>query len=190
MMKRQNLWLALLLGILMANGAQAQIDPGGRQHAIALYNAYEAGYTSNDYRLFEQLFMGNPALTKRAFVSSVEYMTEIYETSPGDLEDALEFTFEVAQYIQTEFGDPMPMQLLTRMMNGDQRVPGDMMRYAAQLYPAYAQEIPQAPATQPAQYPSGFEAPAPNPNRGPFRPANAVGGPPKTKGDSNKKKTF
>lgn len=186
-MTRQTRLIGLFL-VLLSLVAQAQTDPEGREHALQLYQAYEVGEQMQSFEQFERLFMGRPELTKRAFVSAVEYMTEVYETDPVELEDTVEFAFDIAVLIEQQFADPLPKQLLVRMMNGDQRVARDLVNYAAQLYPAYAEELPLESGPASPQYPSGFEQPRTKPN-GPFRPADAVGGPPKSK-TTNGEKSF
>lgn len=186
-MNRRSIFL-LLLGLLCC-AAQAQTDPEGREHAIALYEAYEVGDYEEDYTLFESLFMQNPALTKRAFVSAVEYMTEVYETDPAELEEAALFAAGLAEYIELQFQDPYPKQFFTRIANGDQSAAYDIVKYAATLYPAYAEGEVVAPPPSNQGYSNQLQL-SPRPN-GPFRPKDAVGGPPKSKTtNTTEKKSF
>ncbi len=184
----RNRSILLLLVALLSCAAQAQTDPEGRQHAIALYEAYEMGDYQDDYTLFETLFMQNPALTKRAFVSAVEYMTEVYETDPAELEEAALFAAGLAEYIELQFQDPYPKQFFMRIANGDQSAALDIVKYAATLYPGYAED---STMVAPPASNQGYSTPvqvAPRQN-GPFRPKDAVGGPPESKNKKPREST-
>jgi hypothetical protein len=189
---------SLMLVLLMTASGWCQTDPEGRALAWQLYEAYEAGSGSGNYVQFEALFMRDAQLTKRACVSALEYATEIYQQDLNAASAALIFANELAGLIGRQFGDQAPSSLIQRMMSQDPTAMGEFSHYAISLYPGYASSAsanqspgqgpvshPGAPAYAPSQNGQGFPAYAPSqappryPASGPFRPADATGGPPK-----------
>lgn len=155
-MKNSLAWMLLLMALCLP--VEAQTDPEGRALAWRLYEAYQAGPKTEG---FSALLLQNPVLTRRAFVSSVEYATEIYQ---GDLESArraLTFAQVLANEIQTRFQDPEPAQLLARLLQQDPSSLPEFLRYAAALYPGYS-----SPGSSPGQ------------PGAPFPPSSTRGGPP------------
>ena len=192
-------WAGLFLLACLAMPAWSQTDPQGREYAWQLFAAYEQGEQSQSYEAFETLFMADPALTKRAFLSTMEYATEIYQ---GDLESAREavaFATELAGLIGQQFQDPVPSSMMSKLSRGDQSVANDFASYASALYPGYAalfqsagspggaNGYDQGPGAYPSDKAPPHSAPAntqpqppqADPSSGPFRPANTTGGPPK-----------
>jgi hypothetical protein len=227
-------FLGLVVTLLLTTSGWCQTDPQGRALAWQLFEANEAGESNGDYSQFERLFMSDPQLTRRAFVSAVEYATEVYQADMNAAGEALTFANGLAELIAGQLGDPAPSQLMQKLMRKDPSVMSDLLAYATALYPGYASSAASAygpggqygptttaPGTQGpgAQYgpttsgpgaygPGPGPGPGPNqgvdydqdddfspnqpggnpstgpgytypPSTGPFRPANATGGPPK-----------
>ena len=163
----------------MTSTSWAQIDPEGRQFALRLYEAYQQ---SQGGPAFQSLFSQNPQMTKRAFVSCVEYATENFQQDQKAAQDALMFATGLSQLIAQQFGDPVPQNLMERMMRQDYSVLQDFGRYASALHPGYAAAFQQSgPGNYPAQnpgYPSQNPGYAPGyPSQNPGYPAQSPGYP-------------
>ena len=140
-MRRSPLLLALLLTLWMASNGWCQTDPQGREHAWQLFQAYQAG-AGGDYVQFERLFMSDPQLTRRAFVSTMEYATEIYQQDMQGAQQAVSFANSLAGMIGSQLGDTTPSVLMRKLTSQDPKAMPDFARYATALYPAYATGAP------------------------------------------------
>ncbi len=182
-MRFRSLWLSLILTLLLSSASWAQIDPEGRQFAWKLWEVYQQ---SQGGPAFQSLFAQNPQMTKRAFVSTVEYATEIFQQDMAGARQALGFASGLAQGIGQQFGDPTPNALMERMLRQDYSVLPDFARYASTLHPGYAaalqqtgpsgypQQNPGYPQQNPGYGPSGY--PAQNPGHPQQNPGYGPGG--------------
>lgn len=155
---------SLVLACLMSLSAWAQTDSEGRALAWKLYEAYEAGSQGGNYNPFQQLFMQNPQMTRRAFVSTMEYATEIYQQDMNSASQVVAFANQLAQMIAQQFQDNVPASLMQRLMRQDASAMPEFVNYAASLYPGYAQgqgaygpsgQPGYGPGTQPGYGPGG-----------------------------------
>ena len=150
----------------MTTTGWAQTDGEGRQFAWRLWEVYQQ---SQGGPAFQSLFAQNPQMTKRAFVSTVEYATEIFQQDMPGAQQALGFASGLAQGIGQQFGDPTPSALMQRMMNQDYSVLQDFIRYGSTLHPGYAagmqqpqqnpgypQQNPGFPQQNPGYAPNGY----------------------------------
>ena len=137
-MKRTPFALVLLLTLWMASTGWCQTDPQGRALAGQLYQAYVAGANGSGYTQFESLFMSDPQLTRRAFVSTMEYATEIYQQDMQGAQQAVSFANSLAGMIASQLGDTTPSILMQKLTSQDPTATSEFARYATALYPAYA----------------------------------------------------
>ena len=170
-MKRVLLLGACCLSLLVTStAAWAQTDPDGRAFGWKLWEAYQSSGKDPNGE-FRRLFSADASHTKRAFVSAVEYATEVYQSNPQEAQETLKFAMELAQGIQAVFQDPVPTTLMNRMFQGDQSVPMEFVRYASQFHPAYAAELQQM---QQQQQPGGNQGYQPGGNQG-YQPGGNPG---------------
>ncbi len=169
---------ALLLFCALSVAGAAQTDPQGRQHALQMYEAYTAATQGGNYSQFEAMFMRDPQMTRRAFVSTMEYATEVYQSDMNSASQAVGFAGQLADLIAQQFGDQAPSAMLRRLLGQDPSAMAEFYQYACSVYPGYANGggNPGYPANtgMPGGYPQQQGYPA---NSGPFRPTNATGGP-------------
>jgi hypothetical protein len=155
------------LVLLMTSAGWCQTDSEGRALAWQLYEAYEAGGSAGQ---FEAVFTRDAQLTKRAFVSTMEYATEIYQSDMNAAGDAITFANTLAGLIGQRFGDPLPSSLMQRLMRQDVSAMAEFVSYATALYPGYATG-PAAAYGPGGQYgPTGPGANGPGGQYGPTGP--------------------
>ena len=165
---------SVVLMLLLSTVSWAQIDPEGRQYALRLYEVYQQ---SQGGAPFQQMFSQNPQMTKRAFVSTVEYATEVFQQDMQGAQQALGFAAGLSQGIAQQFGDPTPQALMERMMRQDYSVLQDFARYASTLHPGYAAALQQnGPGNYPMQNP-GYQQNPGFPQQNPGYPAQNPGYP-------------
>lgn len=171
----------------MTTGAWCQTDAQGRALAWQLYEAYEAGSGSGSYSQFESLFLRDPQLTRRAFVSTMEYATEVYQQDMEGAQEALSFANELATLIASQLGDSVPSTLMRKLFAQEPTATSEFATYAIALYPGYSSassasygpDSPQGPGggySQGPGYPQPY-GPALNPpyNPGTYGPASNPG---------------
>ena len=175
------LFYSLCLPFLMSISAWSQTDAEGRNFAWQLHQAASQGGNQGQ---FERMFMQNPQMTKRAFVSTMEYATEIYQQDMNGASQAVAFANQLATLIGQQFGDNTPSSLMQRLMRQDASVMADFASYASSLYPGYAaQGAGYGPGGANPGYQPGY-GPGGNPGYGPgganpgYQPGYGPGGNP------------
>ena len=143
------IFLFLFLGTAVQ--AQNYPDPSAEAHAWTLHRAYKSG----DSYTFEQQVRSNPTLTKKSFLFVMTYFGQQLEVNPTAAEEALYFAFELATYIESYLGDPVPNEILEAATEQNlQRVEQLTTSYTSSLYQGVAQSQPQT-TTQTTNYSSG-----------------------------------
>ena len=158
-MRRTPIVLTLLLTLWMTSGGWCQTDPQGRTLAWQLFQAYEAGSNGSGYAQFESLFTSDPQLTRRAFVSTMEYATEIYQEDMQGAQQAVSFANALAGMIGSQLGDPVPSALMQKLISQDPSAMSEFARYATALYPAYASGGQSGPGASYSQNPGTLRDP-------------------------------
>jgi CHAT domain-containing protein len=106
-------------------------DPAARKHAYNLYTVMQSG----DKNKFQTLFSQDPTLTKKAFLSVIEFLvTEVQKNPNADLATAGEFATGLAQVIESHLNDPVPSQIVQKFSASDNSVEQLMAGYVDSLY--------------------------------------------------------
>lgn len=131
----QNLSLSLLIFSLTAP-LLAQSDPAARDHAWTLYAVFLECSQSQDPANFIEAVERDPLMSKRAFVSALEYARENEHSNPDDARGAVIFCGWLAHYIGQIFNDPVPNEIIEGIK---QNLPKDVLYkktedYARTLY--------------------------------------------------------
>ena len=143
---RANLFRALLVALLLwasAPGvlAQAEVDPVARQYATQLYPYYLQGVQAGNWAPFIQACSADPVMTKKMFITVLQYSGEQAQVNPAAAQDALGYSRVLAKFINDSFGDPGPLTILQGVDAGRpilelQRL---TLKYALPLYPELQQ---------------------------------------------------
>ncbi|MCA9780508.1 MAG: hypothetical protein KC800_27480, partial [Candidatus Eremiobacteraeota bacterium] len=106
-------------------------DPAAREHAYKIYQATQAQDAAT-----VQALLGNPDLTKKAFLSLVEHMLTTYQNNPNaDITGTGEFAGHLAEVIELYLNDPVPAQIIREIVSGNNNADKTMLAYIAKLYP-------------------------------------------------------
>ena len=112
-------WMAIfLLALFWAASASAHpwstelADPTARAHAMNLAAAYHKAGGDPADKAFQELFLKDPTLTRRAFVALLDYGLDVEEAGLlEDAEGAGAMAGVLAQLISEQFGDPKPWEI-------------------------------------------------------------------------------
>ena len=155
----KRLFVLLCLVVMTSSTSWAQIDPEGRQHALRLYNLYKQAVPSEDYQAFLTSFLEDPNLSKRAFLSGLEYTIEQGQQDQSTLKENLTFLAVLAELANENFQDPVPKQILKEISESNKPNITQFEDYAAALYSGYRSQprrvvtgVSVSPAIGPKQY--------------------------------------
>ncbi len=123
----------LTLLLLVTGWACAQSDPEAHAHMWTLFNSYQSAQQSYDYSAYQQAVLSNPNITKRAFISTLEYAVTQAETNPEVGMTAFMFANTLAESIDEAFGDSTPKLIMQQLQQGSPNLESTLTAYVTTL---------------------------------------------------------
>jgi CHAT domain-containing protein len=125
-------------GVLAHPFSSSLSDADGRAHAVKLLDSLGAAEGDVSNQAFQELFLQDPNLSKRAFVALIDRMLEVMESDRPKAEACATAAAALATLIEQQFGDSQPTQIVAALTQGQESSLTDLVAYLQTLKPAAA----------------------------------------------------
>lgn len=137
-----NLRLFLVIWLVQAGAVLAQygpVDPVARARAEELLPVYRQAVSSGQWDAFNAAFAGDPAMTRKVFITTLQRSAELYFTSPTAWPEWYGYGKTLAALLDSRFADHQPLRITAVFDTGDFDKGWQLVgAYAVTVYPELA----------------------------------------------------